>query len=232
MVELKKKKSFKSALAGLPLEFLLITGLFIVALVLFAWITHEVVFQKKDLYDRNIAAFISTYTTEATISLMKFFTVFGSGKFLFPAYTLLATYYVMKRKRMLALHIGLIAISGTALSHGIKRVVQRARPDVPLIESLRTYSFPSGHALSSVIFCSILVYLLWRANIQLVWKWLFALLLFLFAMTIGISRIILKMHYPTDVIAGFCLGFAWVILSFFLLGLKSHGPQETVKLPL
>jgi len=98
---------------------------------------------------------------------------------------------------------------------GLKELFHRQRPDLPLIKSIAsTYSFPSGHALSSFIFCSIVIDLIWESASGRVWKWLFSILLLLFSFTIGISRIVLKMHYATDVIAGFCLGIAWVIISF------------------
>jgi undecaprenyl-diphosphatase len=162
---------------------------------------------------------------------MKVVTLFGSRNFLVPVYALIIVYYLVQGKRMLGLHIALVALSGTTLSFGLKRLFQRARPDLPLIESLKTYSFPSGHSLSSIVFCSILVYLLWRSNTRAVWKWIFSVLLFSLAVLIGISRVILKVHYPTDVLAGFCLGFAWVIASFYLLGRIKKKSTQTVKLP-
>ena len=48
-------------------------------------------------------------------------------------------------------------------------------------------------------------------------KWIVTIGLLLIAITIGVSRIILRMHYPTDVIASLCLGIVWVIISFSLL---------------
>lgn len=232
MVEIKPKKTFLSFLARFSVMFLLISGLFILALILFAWIAHSVVNQKQFLFDQKIIDFVSSRSTENFISLMKIFTVFGSRIFLVPAYAVLITYYLVKRKAMLGLHIGLIAASGTALSFGLKRVFQRTRPDLPLIESIKTYSFPSGHALSSIIFCSILIYLLWQAEIHRAWKWFLSLMLLLFALCIGLSRVALQVHFPSDVFAGFCLGLVWVILSFYLLNRIKQQPRQQVKLPL
>jgi undecaprenyl-diphosphatase len=232
MVELRNKKTFASVIAGVSLMFLLVAALFIFALLLFAWIAHEIVFQKQFLLDKKITDFIISHSTESFIEWMKIFTVFGSRKFLAPAYAVIVIYYLIKRKAMLGLHVALIASTGLALSYSLKRLFQRVRPDVPLIESLKTYSFPSGHALSSIIFCSILVYLLWQARIQSAWKWLISVLLFLFALCIGVSRVALQVHYPSDVLAGFCLGLVWVILSFYLLNLIKRKPREQVKLPL
>jgi len=217
MEELNNKKSVRSFLKNLPLKFLAIAALFLGALLMFGFITHEVLFEKDDVFDNRIIDILSPYATESSIRVMRFFTFFGSGNFLLPAYILLTGYYAVKRKKVLAINIALIAFTSYALSFTAKRIFQRARPNLPLIEALKTYSFPSGHALSSFIFCSILIYLLWRVRLHLLWKWTLSVFLFLFSITIGISRIILKMHYPTDVLAGFCLGFAWVILSFYIL---------------
>ncbi|HKH59398.1 MAG TPA: phosphatase PAP2 family protein [Flavitalea sp.] len=123
----------------------------------------------------------------------------------------------MRKQYVISLHIAIIALVSAAISQGAKKIFQRARPGEPLMEALKTYSFASGYAFSSFVSCSVLVYLIWRADIQLLWKWLCSTLLSLFAVALGISRIVLKMHYPTDVLAGFCLAFLWVILSFFLL---------------
>ena len=217
MDELKSKKSIRSFLKKLPLEVLIIGSLFVAALLLFAFITHEVVFEKEDLFDSKVKLFFAAYSSDIFIDAMKVITFFGSGTFLIPAYIALIAFFLIRRKTVQSIHIALIAVTSTALSFYAKRIFQRARPDLPLIQSLKTYSFPSGHALSSFIFCSVLVYLVWRAKIQLVWKWIFSIFLFLFSMTIGISRIVLGMHYPSDVLAGFCLGFVWGILSFYLL---------------
>jgi undecaprenyl-diphosphatase len=60
------------------------------------------------------------------------------------------------------------------------------------------------------------------------WKWVLSLLLLLFALSIGISRIILRYHYASDVLAGFCLGFVWALLSLWLLKMfrRSHRNTE------
>lgn len=217
MEELNSQKSAQSVLKKLSLEFIVIAVFFVSALFLFALITHEVVYEKEDIFDSRVIHFFSPYSTESFINVMKFFTFFGSSRFLLPAYIVLIAILLIKHKKKYSIHVALIAVTSTALSFGAKRIFHRARPDLPLIQSLKTYSFPSGHALSSFIFCSILVYLLWHTNIQPIWKWCLSVLLFLFSLTIGISRIVLKVHYPSDVLAGFCLGYVWVIFSFYLL---------------
>lgn len=210
------KRSVRDFLKNLPLRFLVIAGLFLVGIYLFGILTHEVIFEKEEEFDTKLIHFFAPYSADNFIQVMKIFTFFGSSKFLLPTYVLIVTYFLLKRQPVISLSIAIIAITGTALSHGAKLLFQRARPNLPMVEPLKTYSFPSGHALSSFIFCSILIYLISRSNMHVALKWVLSALLLLFALTIGMSRIVLKMHYPTDVLAGFCLGFIWVILSFLV----------------
>jgi undecaprenyl-diphosphatase len=98
----------------------------------------------------------------------------------------------------------------------LKDLFHRERPTLPIINGLSTYSFPSGHALSSFILCSIFIFIIRNGHWKPVYKWIVSILLLLLAITIGISRIVLKVHFPTDVIASFCLGIAWVIFSLWL----------------
>jgi membrane-associated phospholipid phosphatase len=97
------------------------------------------------------------------------------------------------------------------------------------MEPLKNFSFPSGHASSGFIFYGLLAYLIWKTNIPRAYKLIIATLLILLSLLIGFSRLYLRMHYPSDVIAGFCNGFAWLILSIVLLErLKKRADKEVV----
>jgi undecaprenyl-diphosphatase len=232
MQEVQNKKLNKSFLSELSLKFLLIVLSFIAALFLFGFMAHELFYEKDELFDKRIVEFLSAHATQEFVSLMKLFTLIGSGKFLIPAYAIMVIYCFSKRKAMVGIHVAMIALSSYGISHAAKRIFQRPRPDLPLIESIKTYSFPSGHALSAFIFCSIVFFLIWNSSMRQLWKWIFSIILFLIALIVGISRVVLSMHYPTDVLAGFCLGFIWVVFCFYVLGHIKHKRTSTVKLPL
>ena len=210
-------RSWKSLLPVLSVKLVLISLLFIAAVFTFALIAHEAVLEKEDVFDRRILEILSAYTTTGLVNVMLTLTFFGSSNFLFPAYVVLVLYLLIVRKRRLAINISVIGLSSTAMLHLLKRIFQRDRPDLPLITSLNTYSFPSGHAVSSFIFCMILVHLIWETGLGKPLKWCCSFLLLLLSISIGLSRIVLKVHYPSDVLAGFCLGLVWVLASFWLL---------------
>lgn len=112
----------------------------------------------------------------------------------------------------------IIFVGGTLVSHllniFIKNIVARERPSIFIEANAEGYSFPSGHAMISMVCYGLLMYLL----IKKVPKWgniiqvFFALLIFL----IGISRFVINVHYLTDVISGFVIGFV-VLLGFINL---------------
>ena len=211
------KTSESSFSRKLPFTVVGLSVLFIVALGLFVIITREVIYEGGHGLDNNLIAFLSQFSSDRVIPVMKFFTFFGSGRFLIPAYFVLIGYLFIKRQWMLGVHVAIVALTSTFLSRAAKLFFQRPRPDLPIIEALKTYSFPSGHAFSTFILSCVLVYLLWRSKLPALAKWILAIVCVLFSVMTGLSRVMLKMHYPTDVLAGFCLGFVWVVTCFFAL---------------
>ena len=177
----------------------------------------EVLGEKEEQFDLRIFRFLKNITNDNLVGLARALSFFGSHYFLIPAYILIVAFLFLTKKRSDAIDVIIIAISSTALMFLIKAIYQRHRPNLPLLRELNGYSFPSGHALDSFIFCSILIFLVWQNKKLAAWKYILAAVLLLFALSIGASRVILRYHYATDVIAGFALAFAWVIFSFWIL---------------
>ena len=196
------------------LKLLIVVCLFLLALFVFAFIAQEAVLEQEDTFDKTVSTFFTQHATGGWIKIMRDFTFFGSSYFLFPAYAILVGYFVIRKRYTYAMNISIIVISSFLIMQGLKQLFHRQRPEFPIIKGITSYSFPSGHTLSSFIFCSILAYLVLQGTLSKIWKLLLSAALLFFAITIGMSRIVLNVHYTTDVIAGFCLGVMWVILSF------------------
>lgn len=201
----------------ITLKVFLVSILFVTSLFLFALIAEEAVLENEKAFDDKVFRFFSSITTPGFIKTMEYFTFFGSSQFLIPAYIVLIGYFLFRNKLRYAIDIGIIGASSTALMFALKQIFHRQRPDLPIIKGITTYSFPSGHTLSVFIFCSILIFIIRNGRWKSLYKWITCILLELIAITIGASRIALKVHYPTDVIASFCLGIVWVILSLWIL---------------
>lgn len=211
----------------ISLKVLLVSVLFIIAIFAFAFLAKGVVEDKEQKVDNGVFMFFNGFTTPHLINVMRIISFFGSVYFLIPAYVVLIGYFVLRKKYRNAVDIAIIGITSSALMFALKTIFHRQRPDLPIIKGIYTYSFPSGHALSSFILCSILIFIIRNGNWKNTYKWIVTILLLMFSITIGISRIILRAHYPTDVIASFCLGIVWVIVSLWLL--KKINRQYMIK---
>ena len=102
-----------------------------------------------------------------------------------------------------------VALGGSALLNiGAKLFFARDRPS--LWESIApetTYSFPSGHAMGSMTLACVLVMLAWHTR----WRWLVLALMAPFVVLVGLSRVYLGVHYPSDILAGWAAASAWVV---------------------
>lgn len=102
-----------------------------------------------------------------------------------------------------------IALGGSALLNvAAKHVFARARPSLWIpIAPEATYSFPSGHAMGSATLACVLACLVWDTR----WRWPVVVLGTLFAIGVGVSRVYLGVHYPSDVLAGWSAAIAWTL---------------------
>jgi undecaprenyl-diphosphatase len=185
-------------------------------MAVFAVLAHEVLGEKEDWFDTKAFIFLHNHSSPGSLQIFKLLTFLGSTWFLFAGYIILVTYLLLKRNTADAIDIAIMGITSFVLLRVLKSVFARHRPSLPVFRTLDTYSFPSGHALLSFIFCSVLIYLAWKNNRNRTWKWLLSILLILLSVFIGISRIVLREHYASDVLAGFCIGFAWILFSFWV----------------
>lgn len=202
---------------GVSLRLIMATAVFAIILGLFYLITNEVVLEHETKFDEIIFKAFASASSPAIFKFMLFCTFFGSTKFLLPAYSLIVVYFLfLKRKTFESLNIAAIGLSSVGLLFFLKNLFKRHRPLQPLVD-VSGYSYPSGHSFSAFTFSGMLIYLIWQSNIKKAFKILFSILLFLFGCLIAISRVFLHVHYPTDIIAGFCLSFLWLSVCFYFL---------------
>lgn len=106
-----------------------------------------------------------------------------------------------------AVIVGCGVLGALALNYVIKQLFERPRPE--LWERLVTetsYSFPSGHATASAALALVMVAVLWHTK----WRWHGIVLAAVYMFVVGLTRLYLGVHYPSDVIAGWCVAAVWV----------------------
>lgn len=99
----------------------------------------------------------------------------------------------------------------------IKSIVMRFRPDMMPLIAETGYSFPSGHSVTAVCFYGYLAFLYWAYGKSPVMRRVGIIGAVLMILGIGISRIYLGVHFPTDVIGGYIGGLMWLSLSVLVL---------------
>jgi undecaprenyl-diphosphatase len=137
-------------------------------------------------------------------------------------------YLVIERKRHAALLLAIAVGGGTLLSSILKLGFDRPRPDlVSRLVDVQTLSFPSGHAmLSAVTYLTIGVLLARTSERRRVKSYILAVCITLTLM-IGLTRVYLGVHWPTDVLAGWSVGAAWAVLCWQVaLYMQKRGQVE------
>lgn len=136
------------------------------------------------------------------------------GSHVFLGFLTLATigFLLLVRKRGLALVMGVSVGGGMLISTLLKISFHRARPDIPHAARVFTASFPSGHATLSAVAFLTLGALLARANADWRMRTYFVGLAIFLTIAVGVSRVYLGLHYPSDVLAGWCIGAMWALL--------------------
>ncbi len=137
-------------------------------------------------------------------------TSLGSMRWLVFFLILFALASIAHRRGKAALILGSQTLGAWLLNLGLKNIYARPRPAVPLIEETG-YSYPSGHAMVGVVFYLSLAWAISRGKRRSL-RILIPLGAAFLALLIGLSRIYLGVHYPTDVLGGFAAGLGWLCL--------------------
>lgn len=190
-----------------------VLGIFLFATMLFAMQTPSFFL---DQWGESFAQFWQSSGLEKFLivisQIMSFPVIFILG------ITVFGIFYFYRRRdaRRLLFFYTVTICFGSLLVQVIKFTLQRVRPLEPLLE-VTGYSFPSGHSFSAMVIYGYFILLLQHYVSRPCWKWGGTILLCFLILITGYSRIYLKAHYLTDVLAGYGLGiFALAITHYFL----------------
>jgi undecaprenyl-diphosphatase len=200
--------------------------LFIAGLLLcFGFIAQEVIEGEPIAFDRRVMLALR-HASDLSLPIgpswlpeaARDVTALGSTVVLGTLLLVVTGYLFAAGKRHTGWFVLATVLGGTALNSLLKLAFARPRPDLvtPLTQVL-TLSFPSGHAALSAICYLTLGTLLARTQVSRTIRIHFIVTAILLTLLVGVSRIYLGVHYPTDVLAGWCIGIAWAMICWTIM---------------
>lgn len=194
----------------LGVEIIFCTILVTLSLIAFFRLSKDVFFKEVISFDSAIINTIYSFRSPDLTEIMLLVTFLGGSLFLFFASSLAAVYLYMKKPKEALIFIAVI-YSGIVINLFLKIFFQRERPDnLPLLNEL-TYSYPSAHALNSFLVYMGISYFIFRVTKNVRLGIIASSISAFFIFIIGLSRIYLGVHFPSDVLAGFIGGFVWLL---------------------
>ena len=183
--------------------------IFVIAILIFSFLAYFVLEGKTGEFDSFIYKIVTFNKTDFISGFYKFITNFASG--IMVGIISLVFFFLFKNKRYGGF-IFLNVFNIFVLNFVLKLLFMRDRPYELMIIDEVGYSFPSGHAMAAFGFYGFIIYLLWHFNLAKSAKIIFSVLLGVLIILIGVSRIYLGVHYASDVLAGYMVSLAYLIL--------------------
>ncbi|RAK65969.1 phosphatase PAP2 family protein [Hymenobacter edaphi] len=224
--------TLRRLLAGLALfatEFALILAVGTAGVVLFLLLGRQVLGDGQLSFDESAFTWSHAFLGEANRRWVDFITFLASRNFIIvAALSVIGYFLVIRQHRWYSLKVPVVALGSITLNLLLKNFYHRPRPLLPLT-SASGLSFPSGHAMISASFYGLLIYLTWRHVANRSLRWLLTLLITALILLIGLTRVYLRVHYASDVLAGFAAGTLWLLIAIPLLNRLEHAIKRRVR---
>ncbi len=186
-------------------------GLSVFVIWAFSEITEEVIEGESRDFDRSVLLWIDAHFPAWMDAPMRFFTTLGYYRVVAPLLAVVAIFFLWRGWRHSAVLLAVSTLGGMFLTTVLKAVFQRERPDlIATGYDAGFFSFPSGHATVAVGFYGALTLILaYRTKGAM--RWTVAALGLAAVLLIGLSRMYLGVHYPTDILAGYLSAPLWLV---------------------
>ncbi|KGP79028.1 MULTISPECIES: phosphatase PAP2 family protein [unclassified Paenibacillus] len=162
-------------------------------------------------FDDSLITWIQGMESQGMTRWMELFTWIGSGiPVVIIAILSMVVLYVFLRHRRELLFLGCVIAGSAILNTLLKLMFHRARPTIHRIIEVSGYSFPSGHSMAAFSLYGGLAFLIWKHIPTAVGRVLMIIVSAMFILMIGMSRIYLGVHYPSDVVGGYFMSGCWL----------------------
>lgn len=161
------------------------------------------------LFDLVVLEYIHSATNPVVLSIMKSISFIGSGYFLVPILAIIIVYSLIKKRYYITKLLLASTLGSWVFNYILKFVFQRTRPLNYFLVEQGGLSYPSGHSMVTMSMYLTITYLLIRNEKLIPKKKIIYTASIIFILLMGISRMYLGVHWPTDIIGGFIMGYIY-----------------------
>lgn len=202
----------------------------IIGILSFLYLTKEMSGNTTIQFDDEVSNFLISFRNPTLTHIMILFTKIGDFLGYIFLFFSLSVFFIFKKNWKTIFQISLVMVFASGLNFILKNIISRPRPTTDRLVYANFYSFPSGHAMSAIVFYGFLSYI----SILLIKKkpirYLFVSACVFMVLLIGASRIYLGVHYPSDILAGYLAGISWLMFSILIVNLitfkKNNGIES------
>lgn len=198
--------------AGLAVCLIILLGL--------SWLFQEVWEKEAFGLDKTVLLWLHQWTNPVLDDVMLKITTLGNPGFFVVVVAFSLGWLWWRQRRLEAKVFAIACLGALILNQGLKLCFAKPRPQLwPRLITESSFSFPSGHALGSLVLYGFLAYVL-AIQFPRSAHWIYSVAAGIIA-AIGISRLYLGVHWPTDVVAGYAVGFLWLMFCITMIRLTS-----------
>jgi membrane-associated phospholipid phosphatase len=182
---------------------------YLLILSIVAWLCTEVWEKEAFSLDRSLLLWIHQFANPQLDGVMLFITALGDPGMVITVFISTSAWLGMKRRYSDAIRFSIVCTGGILINQVMKLFFAKPRPELwTRLISETSFSFPSGHAVGSMVVYGFIAYILAK-EFQELRQFIYATASILI-ISIGFSRLYLGVHYPTDIIAGYGIGILWL----------------------
>ncbi len=193
-----------------------------ILLIMFIILSILVYLDKLQVIDTFIFNMVFKMRCDVMTNIFKTITFFGSTLFMVMACLILVVYFLIRKQKDKSILVGSTLVVSTIINNVIKVIIKRGRPEVVALAVEKSFSYPSGHMMASVTFYGILFYLVLKSDLKKGIKIPLEILLFILPILIGLSRIYLGVHYPSDVVGALLMSTSIVLVTTIIIDKKGN----------
>lgn len=186
-------------------------AVYLFVLITESWAEQEALYR----FDQRVYTWLIDALDGQMIAAMQIFTHVGDGLTITAISVLLGGFLLLRRFWWQVVSLFFSVGVGAALMQGLKWIFERSRPTDQLAQAAG-HSFPSGHTFLAMTLYGFVIYLIWRFSKHDAVRIGATIVLVLLIFLVGLSRVILRVHWVSDVVGGFTIGLGWLICSVVL----------------